>query len=277
MLTETISAHSNGTTTVGKFTGILDITDPVIFKLQTIVIKAIDDKGNNISETFNIFYDNGASDCIIRTSAVLRLLRLGRAELVSSEPLELRGVNDQLTICKDGYYRIILPLHNGENAIVSGLCLSKITADFPEFDLKEVVHDVRNKYREIAGQKLSSTMPQFPESAGGGTDILLGSRYLRYFPKLVHEFESGLGIFKSVFLGVNGARGVLNGPHKGFFRNSGGTHFISASAYYLQPTIDYLRMKSLEHSLPLVGKKPGLHCSSSPFFLSYSVTILSLT
>ena len=255
MLNETISAHSNGTT-VGKFTGIPDITDPVIFKLQTIVIKAIDDKGNNISETFNIFYDNGASDCIIRTSAVLRLLRLGRAELVSSEPLELRGVNDQLTICKDGYYRIILPLHNGENAIVSGLCLSKITADFPEFDLKEVVHDVRNKYREIAGQKLSSTMPQFPESAGGGTDILLGSRYLRYFPKLVHEFESGLGIFKSVFLGVNGARGVLNGPHKGFFRNSGGTHFISASAYYLQPTVDYLRMKSLEHSLPLVGEKP---------------------
>ena len=99
-----------------------------------------------------------------------------------------------------------MPLHNGENAIVRGLCLSKITADFPKFDLKEVVHDLQNKYQKIAGQKRSSAMPQFPESAGGGTDILLGSRYLRYFPKQVHEFDSGLGIFKSVFLGVNGAR-----------------------------------------------------------------------
>ena len=253
-LTVSRSNHSS-LTTVGKFTGIPDITDPVIFKLQTIVITGVDDQGKEFTETFNIFYDNGASDCIIRTSAVHRLLKLGRAELVSSDPIELRGVNDKLTICKDGYYRIILPLHNGENAIVSGLCLSKITSDFPKFDLHDVVTDVRDQCKKIGGQELTSTLPRFPESAGGSTDILLGSRYLRYFPKQVHEFDSGLGIFRSVFLGVDGARGVLNGPHKDFTQSTGGTHHFSASAYYLQPTIDYLRMKSLEHSLPLVGGK----------------------
>ena len=254
--TVTISkSEPSAITTVGKYTGIPDITDPVIFKLQTIVISGIDDEGNEFTETFNIFYDNGASDCIIRTSAVHRLLKLGRAELVSSDPIQLRGVNDRLTICRDGYYRIILPLHDGEGAIISGLCLSKITSDFPEFALDNVVSDLRDECQEIGGQELVSTIPCFPKSAGGSTDILLGSRYLRYFPKQVHEFENGLGIFRSVFLGVDGARGVLNGPHKGFSQSIGGTHHFSASAYYTQPAIDYLRMKSLERLLPLVGEK----------------------
>ena len=251
------SSIDSSLTTVGKFSGLPDITDPPIFELQTIYITGRDDDGNQMTIPLNLFFDNGASDCIIRKSAVEKLLQIGRAEKVSSDPFELSGVSDHVTVCKDGFWRIILPLHNGENAIFSGLCLPKITSEFPTYTLTDVVQDVRKRCEGIGGQKLLSTLPNFPRSVGGGTDILLGSRYKRYFPKEVYVLEDGLSILRSVFLGVDGARGVFNGTHKGFAQTSG-THFTSASAYYTTAVNDYHRMRRVQDSLPLLGEKPVL-------------------
>ena len=244
--------------TVGKFTGIPDIVYPAIFQLQTIVISGEDENGNIITITLNLFFDSGASDCIIRKSALEKLRQIGRADLVDSEPVELEGVAGNVTVCNDGYWRIILPLHDGQGAILSGLCLPQITADFPTYTLTDVVNDVRGKCGAIGGQKLLSRFPDFPTSAGGGTDILLGSRYKRYFPKEIYELEDGLSILRSVFSGVDGARGVLNGPHEGFGQAKNGSHFSTPAAYYTEIVNDYHRMirKRLENSIPLLGEKP---------------------
>ena len=243
---------------VGKFTGIPDIIYPAIFQLQTIVITGEDDNGNVVTISLNLFFDNGASDCIIRKSAIEKLNAIGRADQVSSEPLELEGVAGNVTVCDDGIWRIILPLYNGENAIFSGLCLPKITADFPTYTLTDVVTDVRGKCEEIGGQKLVSTIPEFPTVVGGGTDILLGSKYKRYFPKEVYELEDGLSILRSIFASADGTRGVFNGPHKGFLSAKNGTHFSTAAAYYTPAVNEYHRMKRLEMSVPLLGEKPTL-------------------
>ena len=71
---------------------------------------------------------------------------------------------------------------------------------------------------------------------GGETDILLGISYRKYFPKLIFELKSGLGIFESVFQSPCGARGVLGGPHKEFSKieknfNKGLGSLVNLSAY----------------------------------------------
>lgn len=254
----TASLHSATTgpdlNRVGKFTGRPDVTDPPIFELQTISISGTDEDGNSVTVTLNLFFDNGASDCIIRKSAIQKLLRIGRAEQVSSDPFSLSGVADHVTICKDGFWRIILPLHSGENAILSGLCLPKITSDFPTYTLTDVVQDVQGRINALGRPELAAAIPNFSTNVGGGTDILLGSRYKRYFPKEVYEFEDGLSILKSVFLGIDGTRGVFNGAHKGFAPTSG-THFTSAAAYFTPAVNDYHRMRSRDSPLE---EKPSL-------------------
>ena len=241
--------------TVGRFSGIPDIVYPAIFQLQTIVISGQDEFGNMITITLNLFFDNGASDCIIRKSAIEKLLKIGRTEQVNSDPIELEGVAGNVTVCTDGYWRIILPLHDGQNAILSGLCLPKITADFPTYTLSDVADDIRGRCGAIGGQKLVSQLPQFPASAGGGTDILLGSRYKRYFPKDVYELEDGLSILRSVFSGVDGARGVLNGPHECFASAKNGSHFSTPAAYYTEAVNAYHHMKRVQSSTPLLDEK----------------------
>ena len=39
---------------------------------------------------------------------------------------------------------------------------------------------------------------------------------MRFFPELIHKFDTGLGIFESVFANRDGTKGVLNGPHELF-------------------------------------------------------------
>ena len=46
--------------------------------------------------------------------------------------------------------------------------------------------------------------------------LMLGVKYLRYHPRLVHQLPSGLGIYESAFKNADGGRGVIGGPHQTF-------------------------------------------------------------
>ena len=64
------------------------------------------------------------------------------------------------------------------------------------------------------GELEFSSLPKLPKQVGGDTDILIGSKYLRYFPREIHKFESGLTICESVFSSSDGTRGIVGGPHE---------------------------------------------------------------
>ena len=49
------------------------------------------------------------------------------------------------------------------------------------------------------GQDLLNQLPKIPDEVDGETNILLGIRYREYFPKLIFELKSGLGIFESMW------------------------------------------------------------------------------
>ena len=101
-------------------------------------------------------------------------------------------------------------------------------------------------------------MPKLPKMVGGDTDFLIGSKYLRYFPKEVHRFESGLTICESLFLSSDGSRGIIGGPHKDWekFENSSG---VSMSNVVYHATTQIVRQSwTIQKDIPLLGDKVEL-------------------
>ena len=126
-------------------------------------------------------------------------------------------------------HSISLPLNTGGNALC-GICLPEITSEFPLYDLTELEKDVRKKCYDVGNEDLVSKLPKLRRKVGGITDILIGLKYLKYFPKKVFQFQSGSGIYESVFNTPDGSAGVVGGPHKEFSqienegKKSWGTH-----------------------------------------------------
>ena len=229
-----------------------DVQDSAIFMLQTIFVCGV---------RLNIFFDNGCGDLVVRRSAVDKLLELGRAKLAIPGPLQIVGVGDQKSFA-EGMFFICLPLYDGSNVTLSGVCLPKITSEFPTYDLQSVEADLKS-WSPVRGVDF----PKLPSSVGGDVDILVGSKYLRYFPKVVFEHETGLGIYKSPFAGVDGCRGVLNGPHPKFSeieRNFRGNH-VKSETYFVRAA--QLIRSGATYEAPLLGIKvdPTLELLDQPF------------
>ena len=134
----------------------------------------------------------------------------------------------------------------------------KITTEFPRYELKEVEEDIRKRAFEQSGSALVSKLPKLPSVIDGGdVDILIGCQYLRYFPKSVHRFDTGLEILESLFTSPDGTRGVLNGPHE-YFEKEGGNALLGTMSYF---TLEMKLLCMAEKGLPLLGEKQVLIAS----------------
>ena len=54
-----------------------------------------------------------------------------RASKEFSGPATLKGVDNAQTTSSDGTYQVKLPIVNGNDAVLSGVCLDQITEEFP--------------------------------------------------------------------------------------------------------------------------------------------------
>ena len=176
-----------------------------IFMIQNITI------GN---QNFNIFFDSGCGDSVCKKKAVDFLIEQNRAKHNVTGPLVLSGVGGQKSICEYGKYQVTLPLYNGKNANLSGICLDSITSVFPKHPLKEIEGDIKNVYFKSGGNV--DNLPRLPSHVGGNTDLLIGVQYLKYYPQKIIELPNGLSIYKSQFVNSDGSRGVVAGPHRIF-------------------------------------------------------------
>ena len=236
------------------------ICDNAIFLLQTICIEG---------QSLNLFFDSGCGDMVIKKSAVDSLKALGRATLEAPGPIPLSGVGDQKSVCEHGAYSVRLPLRNGREAILSGLCLDKVTTKFPIYPLKGVIRDLRAMCRDQG--KAAFEIPKMPERVGGDTDILIGIKYAKYFPELIHMCPTGLAVYKSAFLGLNGSYGIIGGPHPEFTKvekMQKGTH--AGKRVYITPSTECYRARfSLECDVPLLGSKLSLLSSNRLIYQQY--------
>ena len=231
-----------------------DVIESAVFQLQTIEVEGI---------SLNLFFDTGCSEMVVRKSAVQKLEGIGRAKQVIPGPLVITGVGDQKSVCEEGVFSIRLPLYDGNNAVLSGLSMPKITTEFPLYNLGNVERDIRNECRKIGGESLVSRLPKLPSKVGGQTDILMGIKYAKYFPKKVFEFETGLGIYESVFKSRCGSRGVVSGPHKEFSKIEKNAKGLHVNGFvYLQPPVDeFNKIWKLQYEIPLLGVKMPTVCN----------------
>ena len=174
-----------------------------MFMLQTIQVA---------SKKLNLFYDGGCGDSTSKKSAVDFLSKIGRAHQTLKGPLILNGVSDINVICQHGEWSVTLPLHNGEDFTMRGICLDKITSEFPTYTLKKLEDDVHHHFGLKGGDPV--TLPKLPESVGGETDIMIGIQYLKIHPKPRFELPNGFTIFESSFKNPDGSRGIVAGPHR---------------------------------------------------------------
>ena len=234
--------------------------DRGIFMLQTIEIGG---------QLFNIFYDSGCGDLVCKKSAIDKLVKIGRASQELPGPITISGVGDQKTICQDGVYRISLPLCGGKEANLSGLCLNKVTGTFPVFPLGRVESDIKEHYQQF-GKNPTGKLPRLPDKVGGETDIMIGIKYLKYFPKEIHKLPDGLTIYEAMFRNSDGSRGVVAGPHQSF-SNDWEQMGECAYSYEVMPEVtQYRSICKLGMEVPLlgyreIGENPerDLDCGSS--------------
>ena len=194
------------------------------------------------NNAFNIFYDTGCSDFISRRQAVKQLKT--RAKQVYAGPIQTSGVGNQVSTSNNGIYSVNLPLANGEDATMIGVCMDKLTHDFPMYKLNgDVINDIHNGFRDIGGNPRK--LPLVSAQVGGEVDFMIGIQYMRYHPKFVFQLPSGLTIFESHFKSADGSRGVIGGPHKLFREINQRHHNIAnfasqqlrlySSGYYVNP------------------------------------------
>ena len=112
------------------------------------------------------------------------------------------------------FYDVTIPVYDGRRAKFSGLCLDTITGPMPFYPVGEASVHVVNSYIAQGGNR--SDLPSVPAVAGGDTDFLIGILYNYFQPRLIHIMPSGLGIYRSMFVGVDGTRGCVGGPSELF-------------------------------------------------------------
>ena len=179
-----------------------EITDSGIFCLQTIKVKDVH---------LNLFYDSGCGDLVTSRDCISKLEGVGKASLIVPGPIQLRGVGDVVTVSQHGHYKINLETWEGESVGMRGVCLDQVTHKIPRYPLKKIEQDIRKAY-ELSG-KDPCELPRLPGYVGGDTDLMIGSKYLKYHPIFKFQMPSGLRIYESCFVSSDGSRGVIGGPH----------------------------------------------------------------
>ncbi len=126
------------------------------------------------------------------------------------------GVSDTKIEAPHGEWKVKLPLYNGKNVTMEGVCLDSITGEIPMFNLNgEVLKDITDGYMKNGGDP--TKLPTLAKAVGGQVDFMIGSKYLKYHPKILYQLPSGLTIYESVFINSDGGgRGVVCGPHHTF-------------------------------------------------------------
>ena len=196
-----------------------DIAEPAIFMIQHVSVEA--------DKEVVIFYDTGCNGGGLSE----RGAGLMETETVRPGPTMMEVAGGRTIKINGGEERFWLDTADGETkATFNGLLMPEITSPFPVWDLSEAYKDLEDGYGEAAAN--IEPLPKVPKRIGGRTvDVMIGSRYLKYFPVLIFSLPSGLSIFKSCFRSSDGSRGILGGPHKAWAEANAAANVMGYRTY----------------------------------------------
>ena len=88
---------------------------------------------------------------------------------------------------------------------------------------------------------------------GGGTDIMIGVQYLKYFPRIIHQLPSGLAIYEATFKNSDGSLGVVAGPHRSFTSDWEKMGQVAYSYEVMPEVTQHRRIHQAGLDVPLLG------------------------
>ena len=179
-----------------------DIYEPSIFMLQKVVVP------NN--EKILLFYDSGCSGSALndRACAILPIRQ------ITQGPTKVGVAGGRVVEVPGGDVQFWLELNKpNEQATLTGLNMPKVTTAFPDWNLQAAYEDLQKGYRQMLPN--GPALPAPPAHLGGvEVDIMMGIRYLKYFPEKKFSLPCGLAIFEGQFKSPDGLSGILGGTHK---------------------------------------------------------------
>ena len=191
--------------------------DQAIYMLQTTY--------NDAGEDLLMFYDSGCSVAAISQKAARAL----NSRNIIPGPMDLNVAGGQVVVNKGGLDEFGLELFDSKGVVrMRGLVMDTVTNPFASYSLVEAFEALSEQY----GQGEGVALPQVPAEIGGASvDVMVGIKYLSYFPELIFSLPSGLSIFESKFRTMCGRRGVLGGPHSSWSHASERIEYMSAYAF----------------------------------------------
>ena len=174
-----------------------DVSEAAVFMMQTLPAATAD-------QPLLAFYDSGCGSAGISD----RAYHLLDTECVRKGPTILDVAGGRCVEIPYGDERFTLGIDGGNQlATITALRMPCITTPFPLVELQEAWNDL---VAAAGGLQL----PQVDSTIGGeAVDVIIGIKYLKYFPVLVFSLPSGLAIYRARFNSYSGNQAVLGGPH----------------------------------------------------------------
>ena len=191
--------------------------DKAIYMLQTAY--------NECGLDLLLFYDSGCSVAALSERAAEAL----HSRNLVPGPTNLNVAGGQVLENRGGVDEFELELFDSESKIqMRGLVMSTVTNPFAMYNLQEAYQELCKAYGSGEGVAL----PQVPDTIGGSkVDVMVGIKYLAYFPELVFSLPSGLAIYESRIKTTCGRRGIIGGPHSSWAHAEQQIEFMSSFAF----------------------------------------------
>jgi hypothetical protein len=131
---------------------------------------------------------------------------------VNKGPIKFFAVGNNVLEAKQEWI-CNLKLKNGDYQLVQGLTIDKVTCPMPMIKTEEVLKELKNsKPDDHVLQNCCA-----PAIIGGEIDMIIGIRYNRIAPELIHQLPYGLAIY-SIYMGTHNPahNSAIGGLHESF-------------------------------------------------------------
>jgi hypothetical protein len=174
-----------------------------------------------------VFYDSRCSTAVLSDRAHYSLNPI----VVSKGPTAVDVAGGKTIMIPYGDERFHLQIEDGDRvkATITGLRMPQVTTPFPLVELKEAWQDVCDHAKNVQPNLCLPTIDA--EVGGHEVDILLGIKYVKYFPRLVYSLPGGLQIYRAVLKSDSPNQAVLGGPHKAWSRMLDMAQHMNPRAY----------------------------------------------
>lgn len=189
--------------------------DHSIYLLQSVF--------NEQGEDLLLFYDSGCSVAAISEEAAAIL---GTRNVIPG-PTYLNTAGGQTLKNNGGIDEFLVDLCDGDKKLeLRGLVMEQVTNPIALYKLEEAYSELLAAYEATGG---GQPLPLVSDTVGGRkVDIMVGIKYLRFFPILEFSLPSGLAIHTTQIKTQCGRRGVIGGPHASW-------EYAAAQMEYMSP------------------------------------------